>query len=43
VSVNIRQGRNTVLVKVSKVPGEFQFSFDLESATRDPLHLKWWK
>lgn len=43
VSVNLKQGRNTVLVKVSKVPGEFQFSFDIESATRDPLHLKWWK
>ncbi len=43
ISVNLRQGRNTVLVKVSKIPGEFQFSLDLESATRDPLHLKWWK
>ncbi len=42
-SVNVKQGRNTVLVKVSKTPGEFQFSFDLESATRDPLHLNWWR
>jgi hypothetical protein len=42
-SVNLKQGRNIILVKVSKTPGEFRFSFDLESATRDPLHLTWWK
>jgi hypothetical protein len=40
---SLRQGRNTVLVKVSKVPGEFQFGLDFESATKDPLHLRWWK
>ncbi|MCC6486284.1 MAG: hypothetical protein IT364_02180 [Candidatus Hydrogenedentes bacterium] len=43
IAANLKQGRNTVLVKVSKIPGEFRFAFDLESATRDPLNLKWWK
>ena len=43
VPATLKQGRNTVLVKVSKIPGEFRFAFDLESATRDPLNLKWWK
>ena len=40
--VTLRQGRNNVLVKISKMPGEFRFSFDLTSATRDPLRLAWW-
>ena len=40
---HIREGRNTVLVKVSKIPGQFRFSLDFESATEDPLDLKWWK
>ncbi|MBI5094414.1 MAG: hypothetical protein HZB26_18505 [Candidatus Hydrogenedentes bacterium] len=39
----IKQGKNTVLVKVSKMPGQFRFSFDLESTTKEPLVLKWWK
>ena len=40
---NIRQGRNTVLVKVSKIPGPFRFSLDLESTSEDPLKIKWWR
>jgi hypothetical protein len=39
----IRQGRNTVLVKVSKIPGEFRFAFDITPTTRDPIALKWWR
>ncbi|MBN2310016.1 MAG: hypothetical protein JXR94_13670 [Candidatus Hydrogenedentes bacterium] len=39
----LKQGRNTVLVKVSKMPGEFRFSLDFSSATRDPLSLRWWR
>ncbi|MCP4644404.1 MAG: hypothetical protein GY851_28430 [bacterium] len=41
--VFIKQGRNTLLVKVSKVPGEFRFSLDLASKSKDPLALRWWK
>ena len=37
-----KQGRNTLLVKVSKTPGPFKFSIDFE-APRQPLSLKWWK
>jgi len=39
----IRQGRNTLLVKVSKTPGPFKFSVDFSSATKEPLQLKWWR
>jgi len=39
----LRQGRNTVLVKVSKIPGEFRFALDLESAGNQSLQLKWWR
>jgi beta-galactosidase len=42
VPVMLRQGRNTVLVKVSKVPGEFQFSLDLKPVRGEPHLLKWW-
>lgn len=41
--VLLRQGRNTVLVKVSKIPGEFRFALDLESAGNQSLQLKWWR
>ncbi len=39
----VRQGRNTVLVKCSKVPGPFAFSLDLEDGYGDPLPVKWWR
>jgi len=39
----LKQGRNAILVKVSKTPGPFKFSLDFESATREPLQLKWWR
>jgi len=39
----VRQGRNTLLVKVSKIPGQFRFSLHLESAEREPLQVKWWR
>jgi len=38
----LKQGKNTVLVKVSKVPGEFRFSVDLASTGKEPLKLRWW-
>ncbi|HOD52046.1 MAG TPA: glycoside hydrolase family 2 TIM barrel-domain containing protein [Candidatus Hydrogenedentes bacterium] len=41
--VLLRQGRNTLLVKVSKVPGEFRFGLDIESAKGSPLDFKWWR
>jgi hypothetical protein len=39
----VRQGRNTLLVKVSKMPGQFRFSLNLESAEKEPLQIKWWR
>ncbi|MFO7974476.1 MAG: glycoside hydrolase family 2 TIM barrel-domain containing protein [Candidatus Hydrogenedentota bacterium] len=39
----LRQGRNTLLVKVSKVPGEFRFGLDIESPGGEPLDCKWWR
>ncbi len=43
VTVHLKQGRNAVLVKVSRVPGAFRFALDFISPTRFPLVLKWWK
>lgn len=39
----IKQGKNTVLVKVSKIPGQCRFSLNLESAEKEPLLIKWWR
>ncbi len=39
----LREGRNTLLVKVSKIPGEFQFALDITSEKGEPLNLLWWK
>jgi hypothetical protein len=38
----LRQGKNTVLVKVSKIPGEFRFALDLASTGNEPLKVRWW-
>ncbi len=43
LSAVIRRGRNTILVKVSKIPGPFGFSIDLEPADSEPPAIKWWK
>jgi len=39
----LRQGRNTVLVKCSKVPGPFRFSIHFEKKGDVPVPLKWWR
>ena len=39
----VRQGRNTLLVKCSKIPGPFRFSLDFASNGKEPLQLSWWK
>ena len=39
----IKQGRNALLVKASKIPGPFGFSFDLGPAGTEPLQITWWK
>ncbi len=39
----VRQGRNTVLVKCTKIPGPFRFSIDFTATGRVPLLLNWWK
>ena len=38
-----KQGKNTLLVKCSKIPGPFKFSLDLVSNSRAPLAIKWWR
>jgi len=43
MDVFLRQGRNTILVKVSKVPGEFRFALDIESVKGGPLDFRWWR
>ena len=43
VDCYVREGRNTVLVKVSKAPGEFQFSLDFTTPDQAPLPLRWWR
>ena len=43
VPCNVRQGRNTVLVKVSKIPGPFRFSLGFKGIEEEPVQLTWWK
>lgn len=43
VPVMFKQGRNTVLVKVSKIPGQFRFSLDFDSKDSNPLPIAWWR
>ena len=42
-SCAVKQGRNTVLVKVSKIPGPFKFSFDMTFGANLPPQIKWWR
>lgn len=42
-AVSLKQGKNSVLVKLSCAPGTFDLEFDFEPAGRDALMLKWWK
>lgn len=39
----VRQGRNTLLVKCSKVPGPFRFSIHFETQGDVPVPIKWWR
>jgi len=39
----LRQGRNTLLIKSSQTLGEHQISVCLESGSREPLQLSWWR
>jgi len=39
----VKHGRNTLLVKCSKIPGPFRFSLDFENTGKDPLQLTWWR
>lgn len=42
VDTFLKQGRNTLLVKVSKTPGPFGFSIDFRPPD-DTLTVKWWR
>jgi hypothetical protein len=39
----IRQGRNIVLVKLSKRPGPCLFTFNIAPVAKETLAIKWWK
>jgi beta-galactosidase len=39
--VFLKQGKNAVLVKISKVPGPFKFSLNFDTENKWPL--KWWR
>ena len=39
----LRQGKNTVLVKIARTPGPSSFELNFQSATRDPLRVTWWR
>lgn len=41
--VLLRQGKNTVLVKCSKIPGPFRFSLNFETQGDVPVPVKWWR
>ncbi len=43
LDATIKQGKNTLLVKVAKSAGACRFSLEMESATRIPLSMNWWK
>jgi len=43
IDAYIRQGRNIVLVKLSKRPGPCSFTFDIAPLAKETLSLKWWK
>ncbi|GMV99595.1 MAG: hypothetical protein AMXMBFR84_07340 [Candidatus Hydrogenedentota bacterium] len=38
----LKQGRNTLLVKISAMPGPFEFAFDVTTANALQL-MKWWR
>lgn len=43
ISVTLKQGKNTLLVKISRERAAARFALSLVSATRDPLAIKWWR
>jgi hypothetical protein len=43
VQITVRQGKNGVLIKLSRQLAQAHVNIQLLSATRDPLLLKWWR
>lgn len=41
--ITLKQGRNALLLKISRVRTPAEFSISLESASRDPLLVTWWR
>lgn len=39
----IKQGRNTLLVKASKIPGPFKVSIELTPPGKESIQVKWWR
>ncbi len=39
----VKQGRNTILVKCSKIPGPFRLSIDFRPTGKETLSFRWWK
>jgi hypothetical protein len=43
VSIALKQGRNAILIKVSRNRVAAHLGMEMVSATRDPLIVKWWR
>ncbi|MCC6795452.1 MAG: hypothetical protein IT366_10060 [Candidatus Hydrogenedentes bacterium] len=43
IPLTFKQGKNTILIKMSRSNSPASLGLDFGSATRDPLILKWWR
>ena len=43
IPLTFKQGKNTILLKLSRANTPATLALDFSSATRDPLILKWWR
>lgn len=43
VPVTLKQGKNALLIKLSRAAGPAIAEIEIASATRDPLLIKWWR
>lgn len=43
LSANLKQGRNAFLLKLSKIPGPFEFSLDMNDGKGNPVGVAWWR
>ncbi len=43
VNTSVKQGRNTLLVKCTKIPGPYRFSIDFRCMDQEILQMNWWR